>query len=311
MASTRFTELVGCRLPIQQAGMTRVAGAELAAAVANAGGLGMIGLGRTPVDGLRATLDRIDALTEGPVGATFIVPFLRRELIGEVVPRLRLIEFFYGWPDPELVAAAPLVGWQVGSVDEACAAADAGCAYVVAQGVEAGGHSRGTEPLLGLVEAVRSAISVPLVAAGGIGTAAALRAAMAAGADAVRVGTRFAAAAESAAHPVYVQALIDATGADTVRTEAFEVGWPDAPHRVLASAIARAEATTADPVGEMDVPGQGLVAIPRFGSTPPNTATTGDIAAMALYAGMSVDAVHGVQSAAEIMAELTAGPSES
>jgi NAD(P)H-dependent flavin oxidoreductase YrpB (nitropropane dioxygenase family) len=258
---------------------------------------------------LRATLDRIDALTDGPVGATFIVPFLRHELIGEVVPRLRLIEFFYGWPDPELVAGLPLVGWQVGSTDEARAAVEAGCAYVVAQGVEAGGHVRGTQPLIGLIDEVRSAVGVPVVAAGGIGTASAVHAALAAGADAVRVGTRFVAAAESDAHPAYVAALVEASGTDTVITEAFGVGWPNAPHRVLASAVARAEATTNDPVGEMDVPGQGVMAVPRFGTAPPTTSTTGDIAAMALYAGLSVDGVHRVQGAAEIVAELMAsGP---
>ena len=309
MAVSRFTDLVGCRLPLQLAGMTRVAGAELAAAVANAGGLGMIGIGRTPLEGLRATLDRIESLTDAPVGATFIVPYLNRELIGEVASRLPVVEFFYGWPDPELVAGLPLVGWQVGSTDEARAAVEAGCAYVVAQGVEAGGHVRGTQPLIGLIDEVRSAVGVPVVAAGGIGTASAVHAALAAGADAVRVGTRFVAAAESDAHPAYVAALVEASGTDTVITEAFGVGWPDAPHRVLASAVARAEASTKDPVGEMNVPGQGVMAVPRFGTAPPTTSTTGDIAAMALYAGLSVDGVHRVQGAAEIVAELMAsGP---
>ena len=88
-------------------------------------------------------------------------------------------------------------------------------------------------------------------------------------------------------------------------TEAFGVGWPDAPHRVLRASLARAEATTDDPVGTMDVPGQGPTPIPRFSATPPTRATTGDIAAMALYAGVSVGAVHGVQPAAAIVAELT------
>ena len=302
----RFTDLVGCRLPVQLAGMTRVAGAELAAAVANAGGLGMIGAGRTPTEGFRATLDRIDALTEGPVGVTFVIPHLRPELLPEARPRVAVVEFFYGWPDADLVAAAPVVGWQVGSVDEAKAAVDAGCAYVIAQGVEAGGHVRGTEPLMELLDAVLGVVDVPVVASGGIGTAADVGAALGAGADAVRVGTRFVAAAESQAHPDYIDALIGATGADTVLTEAFGVGWPEAPHRVLASALARAAATEADPVGEMEVPGQGPMAIPRFAATPPNTSTTGDIAAMALYAGLSVDAVHRVEPAAAIMAELTA-----
>jgi NAD(P)H-dependent flavin oxidoreductase YrpB (nitropropane dioxygenase family) len=303
---TRFTDLAGCRLPLQQAGMARVAGAELAAAVANAGGLGMIGIGRVSRAALAITLDRVGALTEGPVGATFIVPYLDPDLIGVVAERLRVVEFFYGWPDPALVAAAPCVGWQVGSADEARAAADAGCAYVIAQGVEAGGHVRGRQAMVEVLDEVRTSVDVPVVAAGGIGTAEAVRAALDGGADAVRVGTRFVAAAESDAHPSYVEALVASTGADTVLTQVFSVGWPGAPHRVLASAIARAEATTADPVAEMHVAGQGMVPVPRFSTSPPTTATTGDIAAMALYAGQAVGDVRRRQPAAEIVAELTA-----
>ena len=240
------------------------------------------------------------------MGATFIVPFLDPDRIGFVADRLRVVEFFYGWPDPALVAAAPCVGWQVGSADEARAAADAGCAYVIAQGIEAGGHVRGRQAMVEVLDEVRTSVDVPVVAAGGIGTAEAVRAALDGGADAVRVGTRFVAAAESDAHPGYVEALLASTGADTVLTETFSVGWPDAPHRVLASAIARAEATTADPVAEMHVDGQGMVPVPRFSTSPPTTTTTGDIAAMALYAGQAVGDVRRRQPAAEIVAELTA-----
>ncbi len=140
-----------------------------------------------------------------------------------------MVEFFYGWPDAALVSAAPCVGWQVGSADEARAAADAGCAYVIAQGVEAGGHVRGRQTMVQVLDEVCSSVDVPVVAAGGIGTAEAVRAALDGGADAVRVGTRFVAAAESDAHPGYVEALVASTGADTVLTETFSVGWPDAP----------------------------------------------------------------------------------
>ena len=302
---SRFTDLVGCRLPLQQAGMARVAGAELAAAVANAGALGMIGIGRVSPSTVELTLERIGALTDQAVGASFIVPYLDPDLIGMVAGRLRVVELFYGWPDPAIVALAPIVGWQVGSAAEARAAAEAGCAYVIAQGVEAGGHIRGTQPLVHLLEEVLAAVDLPVVAAGGIGTAEAVCAAIDGGADAVRVGTRFVAAVESDAHPGYVDALVDSTGDDTVVTEAFSVGWPDAPHRVLASSVARAESTMADPVAQMHVPGQGIVPIPRFSTSAPTTTTTGDVAAMALYAGRAVGDVRRRQPAAEIVAELT------
>src|SRR5213079_183863 len=121
------------------------------------------------------------------------------------------------------------------------AARDAGCDVIVAQGIEAGGHVRGTLGLLPLLDEVRTVIDLPIVAAGGIGTGTAMAAALVAGADAVRVGTRFMVASESTAHPTYVEALIGAGADDTVLTTAFGDGWPDAPHRVLKSAIEAGE----------------------------------------------------------------------
>jgi hypothetical protein len=139
----------------------------------------------------------------------------------------------------------------VGSADERDAAADAGCAYVIAQGVEAGGHVQGRQTMVQVLDEVCSSVDVPVVAAGGIGTAEA-------------VGRSTGKRTRSASAPIrrrsrvgrppgHVDALVASTGADTVITETFSVGWPDAPHRVLAAAIAEAEATTADPVAEMHV----------------------------------------------------------
>jgi nitronate monooxygenase len=139
-------------------------------------------------------------------------------------------------------ACGARAGWQVGSLGEACAARDAGCDLIIAQGLEAGGHVRGTTGLLPLLDEVRAEVDLLIVAAGGIGTGRAMAGALAAGADAVRVGTRFVAATESIAHPAYIEALINATADDTVITTAFGDGWSDAPHRVLRSCIAAGEA---------------------------------------------------------------------
>ncbi len=191
-----FCDLVGCRYPIQQAGMARVTTPALAAAVSDAGGLGMLAFGRQPLALLQAQVDVALALTPQPVGATFIVKFLDLELVDHVAARLPVIEYFWGWPDLSLVREGIVTGWQVGSLDEAPAAADAGCRYVVAQGVEAGGHVRGTMARDQLVAQVRDALDVVVVAAGGIATATDVRRALDHGVDAVRVGTRFLAAAE-------------------------------------------------------------------------------------------------------------------
>jgi NAD(P)H-dependent flavin oxidoreductase YrpB (nitropropane dioxygenase family) len=158
-------------------------------------------------------------------------------------------------------------------------------------------------PLSKLLPEIVAAVGVPVIAAGGVATRAQVVSALAAGASAARVGTRFVATRESGAHERYVSKLVSARAADTELTECFHVGWPDAPHRVLRSSIAAARATNAQIVGEAEIAGQ-RVPIPRFGVFPPTTSTTGEIEAMALYAGESVDAVHEVQGAAEIVAEL-------
>jgi NAD(P)H-dependent flavin oxidoreductase YrpB (nitropropane dioxygenase family) len=133
-----------------------------------------------------------------------------------------------------------------------------------------------------------------------------MAAALAAGAAAVRVGTRFVAARESSAHPKYVECLIGARAEDTVLTEAYSVMWPDAPHRVLKSCIDVANSLEDDVVGETAV-GDVTVPMPRFAAPAPNRETTGNIEAMALYAGQSVDAVRSIQPAAEIVSELSEG----
>jgi nitronate monooxygenase len=300
----RFCELIGCRVPIQQAGMTRVTTPALAAAVAEAGGLGMLAVGRQSVEATRTEVDAVQALTGGRVGASVIVKFLVPETVAYLAERLPVVEFFWGWPDEALVPAGPIVGWQVGSVEEAVAAAGAGCRYVVAQGVEAGGHVRGTVPLAELVPAVRAAVDVPIVAAGGIGTAADVRAALDLGADAVRVGTRFVAAGVADVHPDYAAALVAAGAGDTALTEVFDVGWPDAPTRALSCSVAAAVADGPDPVGTMVLADGTTRDLPRRGPTPPTTTTTGDIAAMPFYAGRGVGAVTGRVPAAAIVAEL-------
>jgi nitronate monooxygenase len=306
--ATRFTELVGCEVPVQQAGMGAASTPELAAAVSNAGGLGMLA---ATADDVSADIDAVLRAAPGrPFGLNFLMPFFDRALFDAVAARVPLLEWYWSQPDPVLVGlahdAGALAAWQVGSVDEARAAADAGCDLIVAQGIEAGGHVRGTLGLLPLLDAVLDAVTVPVVAAGGIGTARGVAAVLAAGAAAVRIGTRFAATLESGAHPRYQQALIDAEAADTVVTEAFSVWWPAAPHRVLRSAVEAAEALDDEFVGDVGGAGEPF-RIPRFAVRPPNRATRGRVDAMALYAGQSVGAVRALVSAAEVVRELADG----
>ncbi len=309
MLSTRFTELVGCSAPIQQAGMGGVATPELAGAVAEAGGLGMVGAVMVPPQALAAALAALPQ-SDGAVGVNFLMPFLDRDCVDVAAASARVVEFFYADPDARLVEAVheggALAAWQVGSEREARQAQEAGCDLIVAQGREAGGHVRGDSPLLPLLDRVLDAVEVPVVAGGGLGTPRAVAAVLAAGADAARIGTRFVAAAEADAHPTYVKALIDADPADTVLTEAFSVMWPNAPHRVLRSCVEAAEAFDGEMVGEAALAGQ-ILPIPRLSVPTPTRGTTGAIEAMALYAGQSVGAVTGVERAGDIVRELAEG----
>ncbi|MDQ1520958.1 MAG: nitronate monooxygenase [Actinomycetota bacterium] len=308
---TAFTDLVGCRHPLQQAAMGGVAGPELAGAVARAGALGM--LCEFDLESSPERMTQALAIAEGgQVGMGFFGQWIESDLETFEVgaDRLRVLEVFWSPPDPALVARArragsALVAWQVGSVDDARAAEDAGCDFVIAQGVEAGGHVRGTTPRGELLAAVLRAVTVPVVAAGGIATASDVAATIDAGAAAVRVGTAFVATEESRAHPAYVDALVAArSGDETVLTLAFAEGWPDAPHRVLASAIAAAESFDGDVVGEAG-PAGARYPVPRFGVSTPSRHASGHVEAMALYAGTGVGSVNDIRPAADVVAQLT------
>ncbi|MET0502843.1 MAG: nitronate monooxygenase [Candidatus Binatia bacterium] len=309
MLSTAFTKLTGCRVPIQLAPMPIVT-LELATAVAEAGGLAMVSALRAPTPYLVDMLEKAASRAGAPIGVNFVMPFLNRETLKAVATRAKVVEFFFGDPDPALVelvhTAGALACWHIGSVDEAVAAERAGCDLIAAQGIEAGGHVRGRVGLFPTLGQVLEVVQLPVIASGGIGTAHSMAAALAAGAAAVRVGTRFVAAQESDAHPAYVDALIRARAEDTVLTETFSVGWPDAPHRVLRSCVEAAENFTGDMVGQ-SARGGATYPVPRFAPNAPKRATVGDIAAMALYAGESVDAVRRIQPAAEIVRELSEG----
>jgi nitronate monooxygenase len=309
---TAFTRLVGCAYPLQQAAMGGVAVPELAGAVGRAGALGML----CEFDSVSAAerMNQAVALAGGgSVGMGFFGHWIDSDLdtFEMAADRLRVVEVFWSVPDAALVARArqsgdALVAWQVGSPQVACAAQDAGCDFVIAQGVEAGGHVRGTMPRDALLHDVLAVVEIPVVVAGGIATAGDVAAAIDAGAAAVRVGTAFVATEESGAHPEYIDAILAArSGAETVMTTAFGGGWPDAPHRVLASALAAAESFNGTVVAEAG-PNEARQPVPRFSAAPPGRDAEGRIDAMALYAGTGVGDITKTRRAADLVADLVA-----
>lgn len=307
---TSFTELVGCRYPIQNAGMG-TASPALAYAVAEAGGLGTLSGVGPSIEQLESIVTSDLAPRAGFLGINFLIPFLDDlTVIDRIAPHVRLVEFFYGDPKSEIVdrvhQGGALASWQVGSLAEAELAASTGCDLIALQGVEAGGHVRGTRGLFSLLAEVRETVSLPIIAAGGIVNARTAAMALACGAAAVRVGSRFVATPESGYHPDYVNAIVQAKGDVTEYTGKFSVGWEDAPQRILKSSIEAAEQSRDEIVATIKF-GDSRVDVPRFSFFAPTVDTEGDVSAMAQYCGQGVGMINDVRPAAEIVAEMAEG----
>jgi nitronate monooxygenase len=309
---TRFTELVGCEVPIQLAPMGAICTPELVAEVTNAGAMAMTGMPMAPPEAVAEMLDGMGAAARGPFGFNVLMPFLDVDAVDAAAPRCRLVDFYHGDADPTLVERVhghgTLAGWQVGSVEAARAAADAGCDVLVVRGTEGGGRMHGNRSLWPLLVEILDAVEVPVVAAGGIAEGRGVAAALAAGAAGVRMGTRFVATPESGAHPAYKDAIVAASGSGTVLTDAYRVMWPSeqADARVLRSALNRAQTLPADaPVGKLTM-GPMTVDVPRFGVPPPTTTAEGHVTAMALYAGESVASIDAIEPAGELVRRIAA-----
>lgn len=313
MISTKLTERLGIRHPVIQAGMGGVARAELAAAVSNAGGLGMLGMVRMEADFIREQIQKTRALTKQPFGVNLIQPVapaagFESQLAVCIEERVPVVSLF--WSDPVPVvkrchAARILVMLQVGSAEEASRAAAAGVDFIVAQGVEAGGHVRGQVGLVPLLPTVVEAVApLPVIAAGGVVDGRGLVAALALGADGVWIGTRFVASEESEAHVDYKSRLLAASQADAIYTETFHVGWPsNSPHRVLRNPLTEGDPAPPGPVGSVRV-GDQTLDVPAFGSMTPTIHTDGRIELMANYAGQGVGLIRDILPAGEIVRQM-------
>ncbi|HVY06418.1 MAG TPA: nitronate monooxygenase [Burkholderiales bacterium] len=316
MKTNPIAELLRIRLPILQAPMGRTAPPELAAAVTNAGGLGMLGTSWDDPDVMRGKIRLTRALTSGPFAVNLAMPWDQRQRLDIALEEgVRAISLFWGDPSPYVrraKEAGAIVMQTVASPEEARRVADLGVDIIVVQGVESGGHVWSTVSTMVLVPLVCDAVpEMPVVAAGGIADARGVRAALALGAKGVWLGTRFLATRESGAHDDFKRRLVSARATDTVYTTLFDQGWPDAPHRALRnSTVEMWEQAGRPDTGRR--PGEGEVIgaypdgrpIPRYGVPAPMQGASGDIEAFALYAGQSVGLVHDLPPVASVMREL-------
>lgn len=310
-----FLSMTGASLALVQSGMGGVAQAKLAAAVAEAGAVGMMGLYRHLPDEIEQMLAEAAALTTRRVGVNFVSFVLSEE---ELDTRLdvvlahagRPLVTFFGVPWERCLRRAAertTCGVQVGSVRDCVTAFEAGAHFVILQTPAAGGHHLGCSSQdeflreLGELRLLRR----PLLLAGGLSTSQDVASAMEIGFAGVLCGTVFAASAESAAHPEYKQMIVSARSVDTVTTDAFSIGWHTHRHRV----IRNRSCSRSDPggiIGSTTYFGRRYPIL-RYSVAVPVVTTEGAISEMALYCGTSCDGVSAVEPARDIVRRLAGG----
>lgn len=333
--TTPLCRSLGIDYPIYSVGFGVSAGAELASAVSNAGGCGVLGAssGALTLDELRSRVRRCREWTERPFGINFIIAgFDDPEATDEdrawtidrvqmaIEERVQLLVLFWGDPSPFVDDAhrgGMKVFVQVGSLDEAKSAAAAGVDAIIAQGVEAGGHVKGTTPIWELLPAMVEAVNpLPVLASGGIGDGAGIARALGLGAQGVSMGTRFVASEEAYIHQAYKDRVASSRAEDTFYTkDLFNVGWPDAPHRVLKNkAFQEWDAAGRPPPGQRPGEGEPIGSRrypwgvedqwPRYASGMLVPDFDGDPELAPMWAGESVGVVNDVKPAGEIVKEL-------
>ena len=300
---------------IIQAPIGSIATPELAAGVANAGGMGALGLTWTPIEQVATKVLQVQELTDGPFYVNFALAFEPLGLGAALDSGAKVITFSWGMPSREMVQLVrrhgATFGIQVTNRQGAHVAQDLGASFLIAQGVEAGGHVQGTRPWRRILDEILPGIDIPVAVAGGISTRADVVSARDAGADAVVVGTRFLASPEADVHPEYQRLLLETS--ETALTNCFQDGWPQANHRVLRNSTLESWEAAGCPAvgmrpGEGDAVGQsGNEPIFRYEDVAPRKGFMGDIEAMCLYAGTGVGNVRRVESAADIVRELSGG----
>ena len=287
-------------------------------------------LGGVPASEIHKRIRQTRELTSRPFGQNLIIAsseegdegleYDRARVEAALAEHVPILVLF--WGDPALFverahAAGAKVLVQTGSLPEAQHAAEVGVDAVIAQGIEAGGHVRATESIWDVLPRVVKAISpVPVIASGGIGDGAGIARAIELGAQGVSLGTRFVASDEAWIHPLYKQRIVEATADDTLYVaDLFDVGWPNAPHRVLRNKLVVEWETAGkppsgkrprqdEPIGMRRRPWGSVEEWPRYasGMIPPDFEGDPDYGPM--WAGTSVSAVNDLKGAAEIVRAL-------
>lgn len=267
--NTSFCRLLGIDLPIVQAPVGSATTPALAAAVSNAGGLGMLAVSWHSPAVIRQLIRDTHRLTKRPFGVNLVLQWPQEERLRVCLEEgVAVVSFFWGDPSPYISAvhqAGALVMHTVASAAEAREARDKGIDLCAAQGWEAGGHVWGKTATLPLVPRVVDAVApMPVLAVGGIADGRGIAAALTLGAAGAWLGTRFLATTEAEVHPIYQEKILRATETDTIYSCLFDGGWPGAPHRVLRNnTVNRWEASGSPQGGNDQVKAKRLLPLQR------------------------------------------------
>lgn len=301
MLKSKICDLLGIEYPILQGGMAWVATAELAAAVSNAGGLGLIGAGHMPPDPLRAEIRKAKEMTNKPFGVNIMLmsPFLKEVM--QVVYEERVPVITTGAGNPaEFIPALKEIGTRVIPVVASVALARrlerTGVDAIIAEGMESGGHV-GEITTMTLVPQIADAVELPVIAAGGIGDARGVVAAFALGAQGVQIGTRFVASAECTVHSNYKEAVLKAKDRTTVVTGLYS----GHPVRVVDNKLAK-------DFSELDRNGAPAEEFDRLGAGKLKAAARdGDMDYGSVMIGQIAGLVSDIKPVKEIMEEIVQG----
>ena len=301
--ATRLTELLGIEHPVIQGGMAWTATAELAAAVSNGGGLGIIGAGHMPTEILRSEIQKAKALTDKPFGVNLMLLTPHIDEIVTMVIEERVPAVTTGAGNPgKYMAGLKGAGVKVLTVVPSVALAkrmeSIGADAVIGEGMEAGGHI-GELTTMVLTPQLVDAVTIPVVAAGGIADGRGVAAAFALGADGVQVGTRFMCAEECTIHPDVKQRILKARDRDTVVT-GYSTGHPV---RVIKNKLTRIleDLDRDNKPEEIEALGAGKLALAM---------RTGDLDMGSVMAGQAAAMVCAIEPAAEIVHEQPLAPEQ-
>lgn len=304
MIVTALTEMFGLTHPIVLGPMGSVAGGRLAAAVSNAGGLGLVGGGYGDPAWLHTELSRVTEDARRPWGVGLITWSINRSVL-DLALGYRPAAFLLSFGDPRpyapaIKSAGCKLICQVQDMDQALVAREAGADIIVAEGTEAGGHG-GARATLPLVPAASDAVApIPVVAAGGIADGRGLAASLMLGAHGALIGTRFYASAEALGHERAKERIVAGKGDETAQTRVFDIvrgyAWPEVyPGRALRNRFLERWAGRENELAA--APSSERSAYQR-------AAKEGDFDTAVVWAGEAVDLIKGIESAGTLVARI-------